>query len=157
MKNLKSLSVVLIFLAMFVCSATVVFASESASVTQSQDNTGSMILDQSGIQPQNTVPGELGSATILWVNSWQVYWKITPKDPSAYCVFSGEIEIRNASTGAWVQDIPVGDSGYGSLSDSEFVDLAGNTLYTATLTGGGTLSSTFTGTVSWAVTSIRGQ
>ncbi|MDI6600318.1 MAG: hypothetical protein QME46_00885 [Thermoanaerobacteraceae bacterium] len=94
---------------------------------------------QSGYQPNTTIVGNAGSATIHWINSGQIYWRISP-DSDDYCTFAGTITIKDISTNKTVKTLWVSGAGTGTISDNEyFSGLTRGKTYLATLSGSGTL------------------
>lgn len=86
-----------------------------------------------------TIPGNIGTATIRWINNGQIYWGLNPYNALNYVIFSGHIIISDVSTGSIAKVIGVSGSGIGSVSENEFFSgLTRGRTYIATLTGGGT-------------------
>lgn len=86
-----------------------------------------------------TIHGNIGTATIRWINNGQIYWGLNPYNALDYVIFSGYIIISDVSTNSIAKVIGVSGSGIGSVSENEFFSgLTRGKTYIATLSGGGT-------------------
>lgn len=90
---------------------------------------------------RTTVEGNIGYATVKWVDSKHIYWKLTSKRSSARINFRGTIDIRDVSTNKLASTLYISAYSKGSYAKTErlYFNLPRNRTYIAKLNGTGTI------------------